>query len=125
MKICGGAVSLLVCVLLSSPASAVSITNRDDRAHKVTVVDGANEQSHTIAPLAVLEGVCIKPCVIRLNDSSDDEYELEGPEVVSIEEGFLYYDGADAAPGAAPAPADTPPPTTKPPETPAAPKKLP
>lgn len=99
---CGGAVSLLSLLIVATPAYAVSITNRDDKAHKVTVISGTTEQSHTVAPLAVLEGVCVSACVIRLNDSADDEYELEGTEVVSIEDGFLYYDGADAAPGAAP-----------------------
>ena len=49
----------------------------------------------TLAPSAVLEGFCPSGCVIRLNDSEDDEYKLEGNEVVSIEEGFVYYDGPD------------------------------
>lgn len=116
MMRCCGAVSLIVGVLISCPAMAVSITNRDDRPHKVTIVDGTKETSHTLLPQGVLEGVCLAPCVLRLNDSADDEYELEGTEVVSIEDGFLYYDGADPTP-------DTTPPATKPPET-TTPKKL-
>ncbi len=53
-------------------------------------------------PSAVLEGICAKGCVIRLNDSENDEYELKGSEVVSIEDGYLYYDGpaAEAVPKA-------------------------
>ena len=46
-------------------------------------------------PLGSLDGVCLKGCVIRLSDSENDEYELEGSEVVSIEDGYLYYDGPD------------------------------
>ena len=76
-------------------AAAVSLTNRDDREHKVTVVEGESSQDHTLAPSAVLEGICPNGCVIRLNDNEDDEYELEGNDVVSIEEGFVYYDGPD------------------------------
>jgi hypothetical protein len=114
MKICGGAVSFFTLALVAvelacaSSASAISITNRDERQHKVTIVEGTVEQSHTLAPLGVLEGLCLQSCVVRLNDSADDEYELEGTEVVSIEEGFLYYDGPEAAP-ATPPPADAKP----------------
>lgn len=89
---------MLVC-LLGAPAFSISITNRDDRQHKLTViVEGAPDQTLTLAPQAVLEGVCVKPCIVRLNDSADDEYELEGTEIVSIEEGYLYYDGPEIAP---------------------------
>ena len=31
-----------------------------------------------------------------MNDSDEEEYELEGNEVVFIEDGNLYYDGPDA-----------------------------
>jgi hypothetical protein len=77
-------------------AVAASITNRDDHDHKVTVVEGQSTKDHILKPSAVLEGVCGKGCVVRLNDSENDEYELEGTEVVSIEGGYLYYDGTDA-----------------------------
>ncbi len=88
-------VGVVIAALGAEAAAAVSLTNRDDRQHKVTVIEGERSQDHTLAPSAVLEGICLKGCVIRLNDSEDDEYELEGNEVVSIEEGFVYYDGPD------------------------------
>ena len=92
----------MAAVLMASNAQAVSVTNRDDKEYKLTVIEGDAKQDHTLKPSGVLEGVCQKGCVIRLNDSENDEYELEGPEVVSIEEGYLYYDGPDvpAEPGA-------------------------
>jgi len=100
-----GAIAVL---LWTSHAGAVSVTNRDDKDHKVTVIEGDIKKDHVLKPSAVLEGVCQKGCIIRLNDSDNDEYDLEGTEVVSIEEGYLYYDGPDetpqAAPGAGPAP---------------------
>jgi hypothetical protein len=77
-------------------AAAVSLTNRDDRDHKVTIIEDDKQQDHTLRPSAVLDGFCQKGCIVRLNDSDNDEYELEGTEVVSIEEGYLYYDGAEA-----------------------------
>lgn len=76
-------------------AAAVSLTNRDDRQHKVTVVEGERSQDHTLAPSAVLEGICPNGCVIRLNDSEGDEWKLEGDAAVSIEDGFVYYDDPD------------------------------
>jgi hypothetical protein len=90
-------------VAVSPVLATVSITNRDDRDHKLTIIegDGATKTDHVLKAGQVLEGVCPNGCVIRLNDSEEDEYELEGTEVVSIEEGYLYYDGPDA-------PGDTP-----------------
>jgi hypothetical protein len=76
-------------------AAGVSITNRDDKDHKLTIMEGEAKADHMLKPSQVLEGVCEKGCVIRLNDSENDEYELEGTEIVSIEDGFLYYDGPE------------------------------
>ena len=87
----------LVAIALSAPQAlaVVSVTNRDDKDHKLTVVEGEIRTEHVLKPTQVLEGICAKGCVIRLNDSENDEYELEGTEVVSIEEGYLYYDGPE------------------------------
>jgi hypothetical protein len=87
----------LVAIALSAPQAlaVVSVTNRDDKDHKLTVVEGETRTDHVLKPTQVLEGICPKGCVIRLNDSDNDEYELEGTEVVSIEEGYLYYDGPE------------------------------
>ena len=90
------AAGAIAALLWTSCAEAVSVTNRDDRDHKVTVIEGDIKKDHVLKPSAVLEGVCQKGCIIRLNDSDNDEYDLEGAEVVSIEEGYLYYDGPDA-----------------------------
>ncbi len=128
MKITASPLLAALCLALSLFGSAtaawaaVSITNRDDKDHKLTILenDGATSTDHVLKASQVLEGVCKSGCIIRLNDSEEDEYELEGAEVVSIEEGYLYYDGveptegepapATPAPNApAPAPAVTPP----------------
>jgi hypothetical protein len=82
-------------VLGAEAAASVSLTNRDDRQHKVTIVEDGQSEDHILAPSAVLEGICPKGCVIRLNDSDDDEYTLDGNESVSIEGGFVYYDGPE------------------------------
>jgi hypothetical protein len=99
-------------LVATEAAAAVSVTNRDDKDYKLTVIEGDAKQDHVLKPAGVLEGICAKGCVIRLGDSENDEYELEGSEVVSIEDGYLYYDGPEApeaSPGAAsPAPQPTP-----------------
>jgi hypothetical protein len=93
--------------VLCGAANAVSVTNRDEKEQKIQIVEGDVKKDHTLKPAAVLDGVCLKGCVIRLNDNDNDEYELDGTEVVTIEDGYLYYDGPDAPPpaaaGAAPA----------------------
>ncbi len=108
-----GLVSAVVCLV--TPAAAVSVTNRDDKEHRISVIeeDGAKKVDHQLKPNQVLENICLKGCVIRLNDNEEDEYELvEGTEIVSIEDGFLYYDQPEetpAAPGATTPPALPPP----------------
>ncbi len=89
----------------STSASAISITNRDDKDHKITVIEGETKTDHALKAAAVIENICLKGCVVRLNDSENDEYELEGTEVVSIEDGYLYYDGPDAPAETTPTPA--------------------
>lgn len=93
--------AFLVAVLLSTSAvHAASITNRDEKDRKVTIVEGEARRDHVLKPNAVLDGICEKGCLIQLDDSQEDPFELEGSEVTSIEEGQLYYDepAASAAP---------------------------
>jgi hypothetical protein len=87
-----GAAALLAS---SIAADAATITNRDDQEQKLTIIEGEATTEHTLKPGQVLENICAKGCIIRLNGSEDDEYEVEGADVVSVEEGFLYYDGPD------------------------------
>src|ERR1700741_5466893 len=88
-----------VILLLSSgtAAHAVSITNRDETDHKVTVIEGNTKADHVLKPSQALNGICATGCTIRLNDDEDDEYQLDANDVVSIEDGTLFYDGPDPA----------------------------
>ena len=97
------AAGAMTALLWASSAHAVTVTNRDAKEYKLTVVEGERSQDHALKPSGVLENICPKGCIVRLNDSENDEYELEGTEVVSIEEGYLYYDGPDAPADQAPA----------------------
>jgi len=89
------AAGTIAALLWTSEAVAASVTNRDEKDHKVTIMEGDVRQEHTLKPAASLQGICRKGCIIRLDDSEDDDYELDGSEIVSIEDGYLYYDGPD------------------------------
>ncbi len=74
---------------LSCPvgAEAASITNRDAKEYKITIIEiGKAPVNHVLKKDGQLKDVCVKGCIVRLNDSENDEYELEGTEIVSIEE---------------------------------------
>ncbi len=82
-------------LLFSSNAQAVSVTNRDDRDHKITVIEGSAKQDHVLKSDAVLDGICKGGCIIRLDDDDVNPYELQGSEVTSIEGGEIYADQAE------------------------------
>jgi hypothetical protein len=75
--------------------ASASVTNRDDKDHKITIIEGEKKADFTLKPNQILENICVQGCVLRLNDSEDDEYQLEPKDTVSIEDGYLYYDNAD------------------------------
>jgi hypothetical protein len=102
-----GTIGLL---LGNAAAHAASITNRDDVDRKVTIIEGDTKEDHVLKPSQTLSGVCVKGCTIRLDDIEDDEYVLEGDDVVSIEDGSLYYDKPDTPAAPAPPPARGAPP---------------
>ncbi|MBX9925834.1 MAG: hypothetical protein K2Y05_05710, partial [Hyphomicrobiaceae bacterium] len=62
----------------SDTAAAISLTNRDAREHKISVTETNAKSDHVLKPGDVLASVCLKGCIVRLNDSENDEYELEG-----------------------------------------------
>jgi hypothetical protein len=96
----------LIAVLLSpSAVHAASITNRDDRDHVVTIIEASSQKDHILKPNAVLSGICEAGCLIRLDNSREDPFELEGSEITSIEEGEIYGDevGVPSEPGSGPA----------------------
>lgn len=100
-----------VLVLSGATASAATISNRDDKEQKITIIEGDAKADQVLKPQQVLEKICPKGCVIRLNDSEDDEYQLDPEDVVSIEDGYMYHDSPDTPPNA---PATTAPSTQAP-----------
>ena len=88
--------ALLITALLPlSAAHAASITNRDAKDRKVTIVEGGAQKDHVLKPNAVLEGICEMRCLIQIDDQKADLYRLDGSAVTSIEDGQLYDDESD------------------------------
>jgi hypothetical protein len=79
-------------VLATSAAEAISLTNRDTKEEKLIVIEGDKQTEQIIKPGERLE-LCEKSCVIRLPDGAD--YEFEGTEIVSLEEGLLFLDNPE------------------------------
>lgn len=76
-------------------ADAATLTNKDSAAYKVDVIILGNRKQHQLAPGKSIAGFCKDGCIIRLNESEANDYELEGTERVSIEGGLVYYDGEE------------------------------
>ncbi len=89
------AAAVVVAISSSLAFATASVTNRDDKDHKITIIEGDKKQDFTLKANQVLENICAQGCVLRLNDSEDDEYQLEPKDQVSIEDGYLYYDNQE------------------------------
>ncbi len=87
-------------------AHAASITNRDERDHAVTIIEGEAKADHILRPSQTLSDVCLKGCTIRMNRGEDDDYVLSGGDAVSIEDGTVFYDTPDPSVTPASPPAD-------------------
>lgn len=83
-------VLLVVFLEFSSDAPAVSIKNRDDTDHKVTILEDGLQTDHVLKKGEFLEGICQNGCNIRIDGDDVNPYVLEGAEVTSIVGGDLY-----------------------------------
>ncbi len=86
------AADAIAVLLMTSAVSAATITNRGDEEVKLTITEDSSTQNEVLPVDKVIGGVCQKSCIIRLNDSLNNAYELDGSESVSVEGGLLYYD---------------------------------
>ena len=84
--------------LPAGPAHSAMITNSDSRSYSLTIEERGTKSTVDIAPGSSLEGVCLRGCLVTLGGVKDGSYRLpEGNEIVTIEQGSLFYDGAIAA----------------------------
>jgi len=77
------------------PALSAVIENKDTGPYTITVEQKDGRSTHQIAAGGKLEGFCLDGCIVILDGISDGAYRLpEGNEIVSIEQGVLFYEGA-------------------------------
>jgi hypothetical protein len=81
-----------VLVLWPQFACAITLTNRDATDQKLIIIEGDKQKERLVKPGERVE-LCPKSCVIRLPDGED--YEFDGEETVSLQEGLLYLDNPD------------------------------
>ena len=74
----------------ASQAEALQLTNRDTADHKIAMTEPAGAQEVLIKPSQVIDGICKTGCTMKMADG--EEYEFDGNEVVSIEEGLMFLD---------------------------------
>ena len=97
---------MAVLVLSGASVMAATIANHDDKEHNLTIIEGEAKAVQVLKPMQVLEKVCPRGCIVRLDGDEEDEYELEATDMVSIEEGNMYYDtptGSGSEPAKPPA----------------------
>ena len=89
------AVLASLCVFLAPHhAAALQITNRDTTNHTLIVAEpdgGGAQQELEASPSEIIDDICLMGCTITMPDGQ--EYEFEGNEIVSIEEGLIFMDG--------------------------------
>lgn len=88
----------IAALLTASQASALQLTNRDTADHKLVVTEKDTTQELIVKPSQVVDDICEKGCTIKMSDG--EEYEFDGNEIVSIEEGLMFLD--EPADGAGP-----------------------
>jgi hypothetical protein len=80
----------LAALAAGSQAEALQLTNRDTAEHKIALTEPAGSQEVLIKPSQVIDGICKTGCTMKMADG--EEYEFDGNEVVSIEEGLMFLD---------------------------------
>lgn len=83
--------ALAASVLPAIEAAAASITNRDQRSYALTIRAGSKSESRVLEPGTTARDVCPKGCIISWDKGND--YQIEAADDVSIEDGFMYYEG--------------------------------
>jgi hypothetical protein len=80
----------LAVLIPASHASALQLTNRDTEERKITITEKDGAKDLTLKPSQVIEDICNGGCTIKTPDG--EEYEFDGTEIVSIEEGLMFLD---------------------------------
>ena len=87
------------------PAEALTITNTDPDPHTITVKTGGDSKDFKIEPQTAVDPPCDKGCTVELE--SGEQYEMQGGEEVSIEDGVIFVDSTPGGDDGEGAPSDS------------------
>ncbi|MEQ8825560.1 MAG: hypothetical protein RIC14_14425 [Filomicrobium sp.] len=77
------------------------LTNKDSRTYAISIKEQAGSSTKELGANETLDKFCELGCTIVIDGVTDGAYHLpEGTEIVTIESGVLYYDGAIESPPA-------------------------
>lgn len=96
-------VAVAIALVAASEASALTLKNTDTDPQGVTVTEAGKERQLKLAP-GDSSTLCPKGCALKLDNG--EEYEFEGTESVSIEDGVIYIDEGDGGEESEPPPAE-------------------
>jgi hypothetical protein len=94
MRLVGFLVASAAGIIFALPASALTISNADPDPHTVTVTAGTDAKQVTVEPDQQVDAICAEGCMVELENG--EQYQMQGGESVSIEDGVIFV---DAAPG--------------------------
>ncbi|MDX2287872.1 MAG: hypothetical protein NW217_03510 [Hyphomicrobiaceae bacterium] len=90
------AVSAAAALLPLEPLMAAVLANSGEQPQEVIVIEGAERTPLNVKPGERITGLCLKGCIVSLVGIEDGDYVLaEGNEIVSVENGLMFYDGAE------------------------------
>lgn len=85
----------LLSAAAATPAAALKLTNRDTGEQKLVINENSASRDQVVKPSETIEVACASGCAIQIQGG--EEYEFDGNEIVSIEDGLLFLD--EPAPG--------------------------
>jgi len=81
-------------VLWLSAAQATTLINRDGSVHNLRIVEGAQERTIKAEPLQQFDDLCASSCRLYFDDDPE-AYEIAAGDIVSIEDGQLFFEDPD------------------------------
>lgn len=85
--------------LAVTSAEATTIVNNDPSVHNMRIVEGDQERVVKAEPSQQLVGLCATTCKLYFDDDPE-AYEIAAGDIVSIDDGQLYFEDASVRPAA-------------------------
>jgi hypothetical protein len=92
-------------VFLVTAAYATTIINRDSAAHSLRIVEGGQERIVNAEPSQQFDDLCASSCSLYF-DGDPEAYEIAAGDIVSIEDGQLFFEDPATLPDRATEPAE-------------------